>query len=63
MKTDVVAISDNGSNLEALLSQVDALATCKAQSPQNAIHLRLLAEETMALVWAITGPVNGEFCI
>ena len=63
MKTDVMLISNDGSNMEAVLSQVDALAACKALSPKNAMHLRLLAEETMAMMRAITGEINGEFWI
>ena len=63
MKTDVIIISNHGNNMEAILGQVDALAAGKALSPKNATHLRLLAEETMAMVRAITGDVNGEFWI
>ena len=63
MKTDVIVISNHGGNMEAVLDQVDALAARKALSPKGAIHLRLLAEETMAMMRAITGEVNGEFWI
>ena len=63
MKTDVIVISNDGNNMEAVLGQVDALAAYKALSPENAMHLRLLAEETMALMRAITGEVKGEFWI
>ncbi len=63
MKTDVIVISSNGDNMEAVLGQVDALATYKALSPKNAMHLRLLAEETMAMMRAITGDLDGEFWI
>lgn len=63
MKTDVIVISNHGNNMEAVLGQVDALAAYKAFSPENAMHLRLLAEETLSLMRAITGEVNGEFWI
>ena len=63
MKTDVMLISNDASNMEAVLGQVDALAAYKALSPKSAMHLRLLAEETMAMVRAITGEINGEFWI
>ena len=63
MKTDVIVISSNGDNMEAVLGQVDALATYKALSPKNAMYLRLLAEETMALMRAITGDLEGKFWI
>lgn len=63
MKTDVIVISNDGNNMEAVLDQVDALAVYKALSPENALHLRLLAEETLALMRAITGEADGEFWI
>ena len=63
MKTDIIAISGGGSNIEAVLGQVDAVAVYKGLSPNDALTLRLLAEETMAMVRAITGDVNGEFWI
>jgi len=56
-------ISNDGSNMEAVLDQVDALATYKGLSPKNALHLHLLAEETMAMMRAITGEASGEFWI
>lgn len=63
MKTDVIAISNDGNNMEAVLDQVDALATYKSLSPKNAMHLHLLAEETLAMMRAITGEASGEFWI
>lgn len=63
MKTDVIVISSSGNNMEAVLEQVDALAKYKGLSPKNAVHLRLLAEETLAMMRAITGEVDGEFWI
>lgn len=63
MKTDVLKISSDGSNMEAALAQVDKLSAYKGLSPKNTLYLRLLAEETMAMMRAITGNVNGEFWI
>lgn len=63
MKTDIIVISNNENNMNTVLEQVDALATYKNLSPKNALHMRLLAEETMALMRAITGEINGEFWI
>ena len=63
MKTDVVAITNGAGNLEDVLGQVDAVAAYKELTGKNAMYLRLLAEETMALVRAITGDVNGQFWI
>lgn len=61
MKTDILTISSDGTNMEAALAQVDKVAAYKELSPKDMMVLRLLAEETMALVRAITGSVNGEF--
>ena len=61
MKTDILTISSDGSNMDAALAQVDKVAAYKELSPKNALYLRLLAEETMALVRAIAGNVNGDF--
>lgn len=63
MKTDIITISSDGSNMEGVLHQVDALTAYKGLPPKNALHLRLLAEETMAMMRAITGNVDGEFWI
>jgi hypothetical protein len=63
MKTDVIVVSNDGNNMEAVLDQVDALASYRSLSPKNALHLRLLAEETLAMMRAITGDVDGEFWI
>ncbi|MDO4866955.1 MAG: hypothetical protein Q4C10_10420 [Clostridia bacterium] len=49
--------------METVLREVDAVAAYKALSPKDALVLRLLAEETMAMVRAITGSVKGEFWI
>ena len=63
MMTDIITINKYANNLKAVLKQVDAVAAYKALSPKQALQLRLLAEETMAMVRAITGNVNGEFWI
>ena len=63
MKTDVLVISNNDGSMEKVLGQVEAVAAYKELSPKNAMTLRLLAEETMALVRAITGEMSGEFWI
>lgn len=63
MKTDVIVISSEGNNMETALDQVDKIAAYKELSPKNAMYLRLLTEEMMAMMRAITGDVNGEFWI
>ena len=61
MKTDIMLISSDGSNMDAALAQVDKAAAYKGLSSKNTLYLRLLAEETMSMMRAITGNVEGEF--
>ena len=63
MKTDVIAISSEGGNMEAALAQIDKISEYKKLSPKSAMSLRLLTEETMAMMRAIAGNVNGEFWV
>lgn len=61
MKTDIITISNDGTNMEDALAQVEKVSAYKGLSPKDTMHLRLLAEETMAMMRAVTGNVNGEF--
>ena len=61
MKTDVITISSEGNNMEAALAQIDKISAYKGLSHKDTITLRLLTEEILAMMRAITGNVNGEF--
>ncbi len=63
MKTDVIAISSEGNNMENGLAQIDKISVYKELAPKSALQLRLLTEEMMAMMRAITGNVNGEFWV
>ena len=63
MKTDVIMISSGGDNMENALVQIDKLCEYKDLSRNDALSLRLLTEETLAMMRAITGDVNGEFWV
>ncbi len=63
MKSDVIRVCSDGSNMESVLKQVEKIAAYKELSPQSTTHLRLLIEETMAMMRAITGNVSGEFWV
>lgn len=63
MKTDVIVVSSKGSQMEAALTQVDKVAAYKGLPPKDALHLRLLAEEMMAMMRSITGETQGKFWI
>ncbi|MBR0227557.1 MAG: hypothetical protein IJQ62_04325 [Clostridia bacterium] len=63
MKTDVIVVSSKGTKMEAALIQVDKVAAYKGLPPKDALHLRLLAEEMMAMMRSITGETQGKFWI
>ena len=45
MKTDVIAVSSKGNEIEEALALADKVAAYKNLSPKSALHLRLLTEE------------------
>ena len=63
MKTDVIKVSSRGSRIETALNHAQLVADYKKLSPKNALHLRLLAEETLCMMRSITGETEGEFWI
>ena len=63
MKTDVIVVSSSGSQMELALNQVDKVAAYKELGQKDALHLRLLAEEMMAMMRSITGETQGKFWI
>lgn len=63
MKTDVIVISSSGKKMKEALEQVDKVAAYKDLSAKDALHLRLLTEETMGMMRAITGEKEGRFWI
>ena len=63
MKTDILAVSGKGDQIETVLKQADFVAGYKGLSPKSALHLRLLTEEMMGMMRSITGETKGEFWI
>jgi len=63
MKTDILAVSSNGSHMEEALVLADKVAAFKDLSKKNALHLRLLTEEAMGMLRSIAGTMDGEFWI
>ena len=63
MKTDVIVVSSQGSQMAAALDQADKVAAYKGLSKKNALHLRLLTEEMMGMMRSITGNTEGKFWI
>ncbi|MGN1368098.1 MAG: hypothetical protein ACI4WX_04460 [Aristaeellaceae bacterium] len=63
MKTDMITVSSTGRQIEAALNQAEKVAAYKGLSPKSALHLRLLTEEMMGMMRAITGEKEGQFWI
>ncbi len=63
MRSDVITVSSRQDRTDAVLSQAERVAAFQGLSHKGALHLRLLAEEMMNLMRAITGDVKGEFWI
>ncbi len=63
MKSDVITVSSRQDRTEEVLSQAERVAAYQRLSPKGALHLRLLAEEMMNMMRAITGEVEGAFWI
>ena len=63
MKSDVIRITGEGNQIEQALGQADKTIVYKGLSGKSALHLRLLSEEMLSLMRAITGYTEGEFWI
>ena len=63
MKTDVILVSSQGAQMASALHQAEKVAAYKDLSVKNALHLRLLTEETMGMMRSITGETEGRFWI
>ena len=63
MKTDVITISGENDQMERALEQASKVAEYSELSGKNALYLRLLGEEMMCVMRAITGEKEGQFWI
>ena len=63
MKTDVITVSSQGVQMASALKLAEKVAAYKELSQKNALHLRLLTEETMGMMRSITGKTEGRFWI
>ena len=63
MKTDVIAVSNRGTEIEEALKLTETFAQTKGLDTKKALHLRLLTEEMMGMMRSITGETQGEFWI
>jgi len=63
MKTDVIVIASDGSQMDQALLQAEKMAVYKELSRKDALHLRLLTEEMLGMMRSITGSAEGSFWI
>ena len=63
MKTDVIVVSSRGKRMETALEQAEKTAAYKGLSEKDALQLRLLTEEMLGLMRAVTGETEGKFWI
>ena len=61
MRTDVTTLDSNGANMQTALDTVEGLATIQKLSPRESLHLRLLAEEVLAMVRMVVDDFTARF--
>lgn len=63
MTTDKIMVDNSGSNIERLLEEAAKYAEYHNMPHKNALHLRLLAEETVGLLKELIGNYKAYFYI
>ena len=63
MKSDVLVVSSKGKRIETALEMAEKVAAFKGLSRKDTLQLRLLTEEMMGMMRAITGETEGKFWI
>ena len=61
MKTDKIHVNHKGDGLEDVLKEAEKFASYEKFSSKEAMHLRLLCEETIGLIKEITGEYEAFF--
>lgn len=63
MKSDLILVKSNGDGIDEALRNTEAVSAYKGLSPKESLHLRLLSEEMMGLIRALTGDKEAVFWI
>ena len=63
MKTQQILVNNSGEGMEKALDETEKYSAYNSLSPKNAMHVRLLSEETLCLVRAIAGEFSAQFWI
>ena len=63
MKSDVIHVKNSGAGFNEALEQAELVAKFKNLPAKSALHLRLLTEEMMGMMHALTGQKEADFWI
>ena len=63
MKSDVIHVTNEGAGFDEALAQAEAVARFRNIDRKSALHLRLLTEEMMGMMRALTGEREADFWI
>ena len=63
MRSDDIIVGSDGSGLQEALDQAESVAVFKGLSEKDSLHLRLLTEEMMGMLRALTGETAAVFWI
>lgn len=63
MKSDVIHVTNEGTGVDEALAQAEAVGRFRALDRRGALHLRLLTEEMMGMIRAMTGEREADFWI
>ena len=63
MKTDVIQVNSRGQGFDRALEETARFAAWVGADHKKALQLRLLAEETLGMIRAITGVFEADFWI
>ena len=63
MKSDTIHVMNDGTGIEQALAQVERVAAFKGLPEKGSLHLRLLAEEMLGMMHALTGQKEADFWI
>ncbi len=63
MKTDVITVTGGGAQIDAVLREAEKTAEYTQLSHKSALHLRLLTEEMVGFLQAVTGETRCDFWI
>lgn len=63
MKSDVIHLTNEGVGFDDALAQAELVAKFKSLPEKSALHLRLLTEEMVGMMHALTGEREADFWI